>query len=154
MALDMFIKVGPIVGETTDPAHSGELAVLAYTWGVSNSVAAGGGGAGRALAQDLSFTTYYSKASPVLFLACAMGKLFDSAVLSVRTTGAGAFDQIEIRLENVPVSSVSMGGSGGEDKLTENYTLSFGRIIFNYVQAASTPPARTGWDFVTASRIP
>lgn len=153
MALDMFIKVATVVGETTDPAHSGELAVLAYSWGVSDLVPAGGG-AGKALAQDLSFTTYYSKASPVLFLACAMGKLFDSAVLSVRTTGAGAFDQIKIRLENVLVSSVSMGGSGGEDKLTENYTLSFGRIIFNYVQTASTPPVRTGWDFVTASRIP
>jgi type VI secretion system secreted protein Hcp len=32
------------------------------------------------------------------------------------------------------VTSISTGGSGGEDKLTENVTLNFAKAAFKYVQ--------------------
>ncbi|WP_374595324.1 type VI secretion system tube protein Hcp, partial [Aquabacterium sp.] len=73
MAVDMFMKIGDVKGESRDKTHAGEIDVLAWSWGVSNSGSAhtgGGAGAGKANVQDLSFTKYVDKASPPLLLAC------------------------------------------------------------------------------------
>jgi hypothetical protein len=35
-------------------------------------------------------------------------------------------------MEEVLVTSISTGGSGGEDRLTENVTLNFGKVKFAY----------------------
>ena len=50
MAVDMFLKIaGEIAGEAQDSAHKGEIDVLAWSWGLSNSgsfhVGGGGGSA-------------------------------------------------------------------------------------------------------------
>ena len=67
MAMDMFIKIDSIKGESVDKTHKGEIDVLAWSWGVSNSGSAhvgGGAGAGKANVQDLSFTKYIDKSTP------------------------------------------------------------------------------------------
>ena len=64
MAMDMFIKIGALKGESVDKTHAGEIDVLAWSWGMSNSGSAhvgGGAGAGKANVQDLSFTKYIDK---------------------------------------------------------------------------------------------
>ena len=48
MAVDMFIKIGDIDGESVDAKHAKEIDVLAWSWGMSPSGTthtAGGGGA-------------------------------------------------------------------------------------------------------------
>ena len=37
MAVDMFIKIGDVKGESKDKTHKEEIDVLAWSWGVSNS---------------------------------------------------------------------------------------------------------------------
>ena len=60
MAMDMFVKIGKLAGESADKSgHKDEIDVLAWSWGVSNSGSAhvgGGAGAGKANIQDLSLT--------------------------------------------------------------------------------------------------
>jgi type VI secretion system secreted protein Hcp len=34
MAVDMFIKIGALGGESKDKAHKGEIDVLAWSWGM------------------------------------------------------------------------------------------------------------------------
>ena len=47
MAMDMFIKIGELKGESRDKVHNDEIDVLAWSWGISNSGSAQvGGGAG------------------------------------------------------------------------------------------------------------
>jgi type VI secretion system secreted protein Hcp len=50
------------------------------------------------------------------------------------------------------VSSISTGGSGGEDRLTENVTLNFTTIIERYTQQTATGGVagsfQFGWDLV------
>ena len=160
MAIDMFIKIGQIEGESRDAAHAGEMDVLAYSLGFSNSGTThvgGGAGAGKANAQDLSFTTYVSKASLPLFTAVCTGKIFPAATLTVRRAGATPIEFLKIRMEDVLVSSDSSGGSGGEDRLTENYSLNYARIIFTYTgqDASGVPlqPIKAGFDFVNNVKI-
>ena len=37
MAMDMFIKIGDVAGESTDKKHPADIDVLAWSWGLSNS---------------------------------------------------------------------------------------------------------------------
>lgn len=154
MAIDMFLKfVGakpPIDGESIDAGHPNEIEVLAYSWGVSNA------GTARPSPQDLSFTTYYSKASILLFQACCVGTVVPSATLTLRKAGAKPVEYLKIKLDNVLVTSDSMGGSGGEDRMTENFTLHFDKINFSYTLArpdGTTAESVGGFDFAEMEKL-
>src|SRR6476620_9099969 len=141
MALDMFIKIGALKGESRDAKHKEEIDVLAWSWGMSNSGSAqagGGAGAGKANVQDLSFTKYIDKSSPDLMLACCNGKHFDSAILTVRKAGETPLEYLIVTLTELIITSVSTGGSGGEDRLTENVTLNFAKVKVDYKEQTKT----------------
>lgn len=135
MAVDMFIKIGDIKGEAQDKTHKGEIDVLAWSWGMSNSGSAhvgGGAGAGKVNVNDLSFTKYVDSATPPLMLACCNGKHYPEALLTVRKAGESPVEYIKIKLTDLLVTSLSTGGSGGEDRLTENVTLNFAKVHVDY----------------------
>ena len=138
MALDMFINMGAkIKGESRDKVQGpkGDIDILAWSWGMSQSGsthAGGGGGAGKANFQDLSFTKYIDSASAALMVSLAKGTHIDMVELLVRKAGEGQQKYIHITLKEVLVTSVSTGGSGGEDRLTENVTLNFGEVKYDY----------------------
>ncbi|MEJ8824791.1 type VI secretion system tube protein Hcp [Variovorax humicola] len=135
MAVDMFIKIKGVDGESVDAKHKKEIDVLAWSWGLSQSGTThtgGGGGAGKVNVQDLSFTKYVDGASHALILACCKGTHIDEATLVVRKAGDNPLEYITITMEELIVSSISTGGSGGEDRLTENVTLNFAKVKFEY----------------------
>lgn len=154
MAVDMFFKMDPIKGESGDKDHKETIDVLAWSWGLSNSGSAhmgGGAGAGKVNVQDLSFTKYVDSATPNLLLACCNGKHFDKAELFVRKAGETPVEYLHLEFEELLVASVSTGGSGGEDRLTENVTLNFGKVKWTYVPQdkagkAGTKVGPLGWD--------
>ena len=135
MSAEMFIKIGDVKGEARGKGHEDEIDVLSWSWGASQSGSfhtGGGGGAGKVNVQDLSFTKYVDKASPVLTLMCCNGEHIDKAVLTVRKAGKKPLEYIIIEMTKVMVTSVSHGGSGGEEKLTENVTLNFALVTYKY----------------------
>ena len=58
MAIDMFLKIDGIDGESTDVKHNNEIAILSYAWGEAQTAPAGGagGGAGKIAMQDFHFS--------------------------------------------------------------------------------------------------
>jgi type VI secretion system secreted protein Hcp len=135
MAVDMFIKLDGIKGESIDSVHKGEVDILAWSWGASQSSSfhvGGGGGAGKVNIQDLSLTKYVDRSSPTLFNFCCKGAHIKTADITVRKAGGKTLEYIKISLIDVIVSSWTTGGSGGEDKLTENISLSFAKVKFTY----------------------
>lgn len=135
MAVDMFLKLDDVKGESKDSKHAGTIDVLAWSWGFSQSGTThmgGGGGAGKVNVQDISITKYIDRSSPVLELACCTGKHFKQAVLTVRKAGDKPLEYIKITMKEVLISSISLGGSGGEDRLTENITLNFAEFKTEY----------------------
>jgi len=136
MAVDMFLKIDDVKGESKDSKHAGEIDVLAWSWGMSQSGTThmgGGGGAGKVSVQDISLTKYVDKSSPNLMLACCNGKHYKEAVLVVRKAGEKPLEYLKITMKEVIISSVSTGGSGGEDRLTENVALNFAEFKTEYV---------------------
>lgn len=135
MAVDMFLKLGDLKGESQDATHKETIDVLSWSWGLSQSGsmhAGAGGGAGKVNVQDLNFTKWIDKASPVLALSCCNGKHFPEATLTIRKAGEKPLEYLIVKLTSVLVSSVSTGGSGGEDRLSENVTLNFAKFHVTY----------------------
>jgi type VI secretion system secreted protein Hcp len=131
----MFVDMGSIKGESRDKENKDKIDILAWSWGMSQSGTThtgGGGGAGKANFQDLSFTKYIDSSSNALMNALAQGKHLEKVELLVRKAGEGQQKYLGITMEEVLVTSISTGGSGGEDRLTENVTLNFGKVSFAY----------------------
>src|SRR6516225_3086721 len=131
MSLDMFIKIASLKGESVDKTHAGEIDVLAWSWGLSNSGSAhvgGGAGAGKVNVQDLSFTKYIDKSTPDLLLGACNGKHYDNALLTVRKAGEKPLEYPKTTMTEVAVRRAATGGFGGEDRLTENVSLNVASV--------------------------
>ena len=136
MSVDMFLKIDDIEGESVDDVHAGEIDVLSWSWGMSQSGtthSGPGGGAGKVNVQDLSFVHYVDKASANLMKMCCNGKHFEEATLVVRKAGEMPLEYMIITMRGGLISAVSTGGSGGEDRITENVTLNFSEFKTEYV---------------------
>ncbi|HZO86018.1 MAG TPA: type VI secretion system tube protein Hcp [Verrucomicrobiae bacterium] len=150
-AINMFLRMDPIQGESLDQNHRDQMDVLAWSWGMSMPLVAGGGGTGRVNIQDISITKYVDKASPALMLGCSSGTHYKTAVLSMQKSGASATrDFMVITLEDVIVTSYNTGGSAGGDLLTENIALNFSKVRVEYWQqrqdGSYVAIAPYGWD--------
>lgn len=137
MAVDMFLKIESptIKGEAKDAMHKEEIDILAWSWGTSNSGTThqgGGGGGGKANFQDISFTGWYEKSTHELIKFCATGTHIDKLILTVRKAGKTPLEYIVYTLEDAMVTSVSTGGSGGEDRLTVNFSINFSKLDIMY----------------------
>lgn len=151
MGVDYFLKIDGIQGESTDAKHKGEISILSWSWGETQTAAPGAGeGAGKVSMQDFRFSKAVDKASPNLFLACANTQRIKDAVLSCRKAGASQ-DFLTFTLSDVTVSSYEIvGNSGAVVDPTEQLALHFAKIEFNFVEqkpdgsmGAST---KAGWD--------
>jgi type VI secretion system secreted protein Hcp len=160
MAVDYFLKVDGIPGESTDAKHKGEIEALAFSWGVSqtgSSTPGGGGGAGKAIFEDLLVVARTSKASPKLWLACASGQHLKTAVLSCRrSSGKAQVDFLKITLSDVSISSYEIDGSDEELPL-DQIALAFARIETEYVPVDAAgkaqPPVKAGWDLKKNAKV-
>jgi len=158
-AQDMFLCIDGIPGESQDKRYMDCIDVLAWSWGVSNSGSThtgGGGGTGKASFQDISLTKFLDKSSPILMLSTANGKVYPKVELFVHNACGNCDPEtpyFRLNIENFIVSSISTGGSGGEDRLTENVSLNFSKVDWCYAEQKADgsyePEVCKGWDIET-----
>ena len=133
MAVDVFLKLGDIKGESTDAKHAGEIDVLSWSWGVSQAGTAasgGGAGAGKVSFSDLNFTHNVDKASPLLMKACATGQHVKEATLVSRKAGKEQQEYLIIKMSDILVTGVQPS-SAGEHPM-ENVSMQFAKIDLEY----------------------
>jgi type VI secretion system secreted protein Hcp len=150
-----FLKIDGIDGESTDVSHKDEIDVMSWSWGLTQTGggvgSGGGGGAGRAAFQDFHFVARISKASPMLFLACATGTHHKSAALSgVRSAGKDkSAEFLKYKLSDVVVTSDQHSGSEAGVPV-EQFSLNYSKIEVSYTpQTASGKvgaPVQAGFD--------
>ena len=153
-AVDYFLKLDGIEGESHDAKHKGEIDLESWAWGESqNGIHAigGGGGAGKVEMQDFYFTMKMNKASPKLMLFCANGVHIKKAVLTCRKAGKDQQEFLKIEFTDLLVSSYQTGGSGHSDIVpTDQISLNFAKIELTYKQqnpdGTLGGPVQAGWD--------
>jgi type VI secretion system secreted protein Hcp len=152
MAVDMFLKLDGIKGESGDHKHKDEIHIESFSWGMSQTGAhgtGGGGGAGKVSVHDISITKYVDRASPALMLHCCNGKHIPAGLITVRKAGDKPLEYLKIKLTDILISGVQAAGHGS-DLLTENVTLNFAKFNVEYQlqqkDGSGTPGGEMGWD--------
>jgi type VI secretion system secreted protein Hcp len=164
MALEMFLKLAGIAGESLDAKHKGEIDVLAWSWGLSTpevaSAAAAGAGAGRVQIDNISIQKWVDLASPLLISFETTGKHITDGTLSTRkagTTGKAGSDFLLFKMTDVIVTSVHVAASADADRPNESITLSFAKFEFDYQptkpDGSLGPAGSVGWDIATAKQV-
>jgi len=140
---DTFLKIDNVDGEALDEKHSNWIEVLSFGHDMMQQVSntrstAGGAATGRTQHGDFEITKYVDKSSPKLYEAVSTGKHLGNVKLEVCRAGGGQVKFLEIKMEEVMISSVrlnSNGHGGGEDQLpTETVHLNYGKIEWIYTQ--------------------
>jgi type VI secretion system secreted protein Hcp len=134
-AVDYFLKINGIPGESQDDKHKDEIHLESWSWGQTNSGASssgGGGGAGKVNMHDFSFTMHVNKATPKIFLACATGQHIPDALLTCRKAGKSQQEYLKIKFTDLLISSHQTGGSAGDVIPVDQISFNFAKIEFTY----------------------
>jgi type VI secretion system secreted protein Hcp len=135
-AVDYFLKIDGIDGESQDSKHKGDIDVDSWSWGESqlgSHAAGGGGGAGKVSMQDFHFVMKVNKSSPKLLLACATGEHIKTGTLVCRKAGKDQQEYLKIKMSDLLVSSYQTGGSAGAGVLpSDQISLNYSKIEFEY----------------------
>lgn len=137
MAVDMFLKLDGIKGESKDDKHKDEIDVESFTFGVSQtgtSSFGGGAGAGKASFQDIAIIKRADKSSPILMQKCATGEHIAHALLTVRKAGGTQQEYYKIKLSDLIVSSFQNNGNENHDVPLESLSINFAKIEFEYYE--------------------
>lgn len=150
-AMDHFLKIDNIKGESLDKSHKGEIEVLSWAWGLSAATpptSGGGGRTGKAKAHDITITHRYDSASPVLARGAITGTHFKEAWLTARRAGDGQKDFLKITMKDVIVTAIDDGAT--TDGITEQVSLRPRSIAFEYrplgVKGEQGDPVSFEWD--------
>lgn len=136
MAVDFFLKLDSIDGESVADGHTNEISLLSFSWGgsqVSSVAGTGGSGAGKVSLENIHVMKYYDKASPSLFKALISGTHIKTGVLTALksgVTGGGGKPFLKVSFEELFVSNLSVSGSS--EVPAESVSFSYNKIKVEY----------------------
>ena len=146
-AIDLFLKLDGIPGESTDFRHKGEIVLESFSWGETNAgshaAAGAGAGAGKVSMQDFHFISRVSKASPLLMLSCANGQHIKTGVVTVRKAGGGtgenegSFEFLFWKFSDVTITSFQEAGDT-IDRPLDQVSFAFQKISVEYKEQLPT----------------
>jgi len=162
MAVDIFLKVGDVVGESHDKVYKEWIHVESVTYGIVNHGShgvGGGGGTGKADFQDIHITKAVDKATADLMMHCATGEHFKDAQIIFRKSGDGGkpMDYLKIKLFEVGVTSIQSSGGGGNNIVHESLSLNFAKYTSQYFmqneKGAPVAGGNVGWDVKKSEKV-
>lgn len=135
-AVDYFLKLTGIEGESKDDKHKNEIELESWSWGeqqTGTGHSGGGHGAGKVAGGDFHFTMKINKASPKLFVACANGEHIKDGLVIARKAGKGQQEFLKVKFTDLLVSSYQTGGSGGSDIIpVDQISINFAKMEMEY----------------------
>lgn len=162
MAIDAYLQIDGIPGESADSAHQGWIELTTAHWGVrqpksATSSTGGGHTAERCEHRTLSISKLVDLASPMLMQTCSAGKTIPKAKLEfMRADGQGVpVKYYEVELENVLIGNMEQVVTEG-NILHDSVGLKFSRVRWKYTQqkigGGIAGNTTGGWD-LSANRL-
>lgn len=162
MAIDVYLQIDGIKGESTDSGHQGWIECENVSWSLTqpkSATASTGGGhtAERVELSEIRFVKIADLSSPILSQTCAAGKTLPKAKFEFwRADGQGErVKYYEVELENVLIGHIGQSAGAGAF-LTDSVSLKFSQVKWRYTQQKVSGGAGGstvgGWD-AAANRI-
>ena len=162
MAIDVYLQIDGIKGESADTSHKDWIECKSVNFGVEqpkSATASTGGGhtAERCEHRDIVISKLADLASPILLQTCAAGRTIPKAKFEfMRADAQGErVKYFEIEIENVLIGAVAPAVEEG-DILTEAVGFKFSKVRWKYTQQKITGGAggntSGGWD-LSANRV-
>ena len=123
----MTLKFNNIDGGKNDKDFKIPMEILAWSWGASNTRRSGEDAGGGMRCHDISMTKYTDNCSPHILGLMATDAVIGSAELLVQNE-----TELTLIFKNARISSLSTGGSGGEQRFTENISIEFSGIDYRF----------------------
>lgn len=140
---DIFMDIPGIEGESANPLHKGAIEIESWSWGVSQTAAGGGSGAGVVGGEKtghVSLIKRIDKATPPLFKHCVDGTVLP--LVTVQLTRADGLTYLKYELKNVMVNSIAHGGDVDGDGMpdeTVELSLRGAKLTYTQLDAAGKP---------------
>jgi len=140
MAVDAYLFIEGVKGESTDSNHVGWIEITNASWGVkqprsATASTAGGHTAERCEHKSIALSKLADLASPILMQTCSAGRTIPKARLEfMRADSDGKpIKYYEVELENVIIGSIDQVMHGGTG-LHDSFTLKFSKVRWKYTQ--------------------
>lgn len=159
MAIDVYLQIEGIKGESTDSAHKDWIECKSVDFEVlqpksATASTAGGHTAERCEHRDIVVTKMADLATPLLLQNCSSGKTIAKAKFEfMRADGKGErIKYFEIELQNLIISDVAPSVKEG-DILHESVGIKYSQVKWKYTQqkigGGSGGNTSGGWDLAT-----
>lgn len=140
MAIDVYLQIDGIKGESSDNAHKDWIECTAVNFEVlqprsATASSAGGHTAERCEHKDIVVTKLADLATPLLLEQCSMGKTIPKAKFDFMRADADGkrVTYFNIELENVLISGVAPHVVEG-NIMTESLSIKYSKVKWKYVQ--------------------
>ncbi|HVF91054.1 MAG TPA: type VI secretion system tube protein Hcp [Blastocatellia bacterium] len=161
MAVDYFLKIKGIEGESQDNKHPKEIQLESWSFGETQTGSfsyGGGGGAGKVQMQDFHFVMKSNKASPKLFQACATGEHIGEAILTARKAGTDQQDFVKWTFSDLLISSYQTGGQSHSDDIPmDSISFNFAKVEIEYKEQDAKGqlggPIKAGYDLKKMQKV-
>lgn len=125
MAVDYFLDIDGIQGESQDEKFKNKIQLLSWSWGASNvsSVAGtGGSGAGKVDLSDFSTMTFFDKSTPKFFKSIVKGSHITKGTLSAVKSGADGKPYLKINFSEIFITGLQMSASSEVPSVSLSFT--------------------------------
>ena len=145
---DAFLNLlsNKIVGESQKESHTGEIDLIAFSWGTMNSTKVGTGtgtSTGKVRVQDFNVLKYIDRASPDLFQRSCDGTVLPTVEVTLqKQQGDGEkLPYLHLTFNNAYITSFQWNGSNGTSNDTPLEAISF---VFESCQVEYTQQRNDG----------
>lgn len=149
-----FLKLGTILGDSTNAAHPRTIDLLTWSFGADTTISPFNPGSGttKSKPRDFTFIARMGSHSPHLFAAAAKGTLIGPSTLWARRAST-AFEYLVVTMENLYVTSYVTAPSDTDAYPLDVVRVDFGKLTqtFRFQKpdgSAGTPITQT-FNFVT-----
>ena len=133
MAVDFYLDLGDIKGESKDEKHKDQIQLMSFSWGGSQATTvsgSGGSGAGKADLSDFSIMKYCDKATTPTFKALVQGTHIKTGTVTAVKSGAGGKPFLKIDFQELYVTSQQFSASS--EIPSESVSFSYNQIKIEY----------------------
>jgi type VI secretion system secreted protein Hcp len=133
MAVDYYLKLDQVQGESADKDHKDEIQIMSWSWGasqVSSVAGTGGSGAGKADLSDFSIMAYFDKSTPKFFKSICAGTHIKTGTMSAIKSGADGKPYLKVDFQEMFVTSLQISASS--EIPTVSISFSYNQIKIDY----------------------